>query len=180
MAASLEGNKLVAAILTAGIIASGSGVLSRMLYSPHQLEEPVLKVELPGGEDGGAAAEAEEAQPLPVLLAAADPTAGEKVAKKCISCHDFNKDGPNKVGPNLWGVIGRPIASHEGFSYSGALADKSGEWTWDDLDQFIASPKEFAPGTKMSFAGIKKEGERADLLAYLRTLSDNPVPLPEG
>lgn len=177
MAASLEGNKLVAAILTAGIIASGSGVLSRMLYSPHQLEEPVLRVEAPSAA-GAAAAPAEEAKPLPVLLAAADPAAGEKVAKKCASCHNFDKGGPNKVGPNLWGVVGRPIASHEGFSYSPALAGKGGDWTWDDLNHFITDPKGFAPGTKMSFAGLKKDTERADLLAYLRTLSDSPVALP--
>ncbi len=177
MASSLEGNKILAAILTAGIIASGSGVLSRMLYAPHELEEPALKVALPT-EGETATAEAEPSKPLPELLASADATAGEGVAKKCAACHSFEQGGPNKVGPDLWGVVGRPVASHEGFSYSSALAEKGGDWTYDDLNHFIADPKAYAPGTKMTFAGIKKDTDRANLLAYLQKQSDSPVPFP--
>jgi cytochrome c len=180
MASSLEGNKIVAAILTAGIIASGSGVLSRMLYAPHQLEEPALRVAIPEAESGGGTeqAAAEPSKPLPELLASADAAAGEGVAKKCQACHSFEQGGPNKVGPDLWGVVGRPVASHEGFSYSAALTEKGGEWTYEELDAFIADPKTYAPGTKMSFAGLKKDTDRANILAYLQKQADSPVPFP--
>lgn len=134
--------------------------------------------------DGEAAASGDSAAAggasLGAAIAAGDPAKGEKVAKKCKACHTLTEGGANKVGPHLWGVVGRTIASVEDFSYSSALGDLSGE-TWDfaNLDGFLTSPKGWAKGTKMSFAGISKEGQRADLLAYLRTLSSNPVPLPE-
>ena len=179
MAGSLEANKIFAAILTAGIIGAGSAVFSGILYHPHELEEPVYVVEAAatGGEEAGAAEE--EAQPIGVLLASASVEDGEKSAKKCTSCHSFDKGGANKVGPNLYGVVNRPIASHEGFSYSAALTEKSSEaWDYEHLNAFLASPKTYAPGTKMSFAGIGKDGERADLIAYLRSLADEPAPLP--
>lgn len=177
MAASLEGNKLFAAILTAGVIGVGSGVLSNILYHPHELEEPVYKVAAPA-EGGGGAAPAAEAKPIAELLTTASAEKGLAVAKKCTSCHDFNKGGPNKVGPNLWGVLGRDIAGHGGFSFSEALAGKEGAWDYESLNAFLTNPKGYAPGTKMAFAGISKDVERADLLAYLRTLSDQPPPLP--
>jgi cytochrome c len=177
MASSLEGNKIIAAILTAGIIASGSGVISRILYSPHRLEEPVYLVA--GAEPAATtAAPAEPDKPLPVLLAAADPAAGEKISAKCKACHSLEKGGPNKVGPDLWDVVERPVGKHEGFSYSSAMEAKGGEWTYDDLFQFLHSPKDYLPGTKMTFAGLPKATDRADLLAFLRTLSDDPKPLP--
>ena len=118
MAGSLEGNKLIAAVLTAGIIGVGSAVFAGILYHPHQLEEPVYRVEAAATEGGGEAAPAAEAQPIGVLLASASAEKGEKAAKKCAACHSFDKGGANKVGPNLWGVVNRPIGSHEGFSYS--------------------------------------------------------------
>jgi cytochrome c len=182
MAGSLEGNKIFAAILTAGIIGVGSGVLASILYHPHELEEPVYRVEAAAGGEGGATEEAPaEAQPIGALLAAASAENGEKAAKKCAACHSFDKGGANKVGPNLYGVVNRPIASHEGFSYSEALTGKSGEtWDYEHLDQFLLNPKTYAPGTKMSFAGVSKDAERADLIAYLRSLADEPAPLPGG
>lgn len=180
MAGSLEGNKLVAAVLTAGIVGVGSAVFAGLLYHPHKLEEPVYRVEAAATEGGGGeAAPAAEAQPIGVLLAAASADNGAKVAKKCAACHDLSSANTNKVGPGLWNVVNRPIASHEGFSYSEALSGKSGDaWDYDHLNAFLTSPKAYAPGTKMSFAGISKEGERADVIAYLRTLSDSPAPLP--
>jgi cytochrome c len=183
MAGSLEGNKIFAAILTAGIIGVGSAVMSGILYHPHELEEPVYRVEAAVEEGAGAGEEAaaEETQPIGVLLAAADVASGEKAAKKCAACHSFEQGGANKVGPALWGIVNRPIAAHEGFAYSEALAAKKDQvWDYDHLSAFLANPKGYAPGTKMSFAGISKETELADVIAYLRSLAEQPAPLPEG
>jgi cytochrome c len=181
MAASLETNKALAALLTAGIIASGSGVISRILYHPSMPEENAYVIAVPEAETGeGEEATTAEAAPLPVLLAAASPEKGATEAKKCAACHSEEKGGPIKIGPPLWGVVGRDIASVEGFEYSEALRSKEGQWTFDNLYQFIHGPKDWAPGTKMAFAGIKGPEDRADLLVYLRTLADEPVPLPEG
>jgi cytochrome c len=180
MAASLETNKTLAALLTAGIIASGAGVISRILYHPPMPERNAYVIEVPEAEaQKGEAGEA-EAPPLPVLLAQASPEKGASQAKKCAACHSEEKGGPIKIGPPLWGVVGRDIASVEGFEYSEALRSKEAEkWTFDNLFAFIHSPREWAPGTKMTFAGIKSPADRADLLVYLRTLSDQPPPLPE-
>lgn len=180
MAGSLEANKIFAAILTAGIVGVGSAVMSGILYHPRELEEPVYVVA--AAEGGGEEAPAEEeAQPIGVLLASASVEDGEKAARKCASCHAFEQGGANKVGPPLWGIVNRPIASHEGFSYSPALAEKQDQvWDYEHLAQFLRDPKGYAPGTKMSFAGISKDQELADVIAYLRSLSDDPAPLPEG
>jgi cytochrome c len=179
MAASLETNKVLAALLTAGIIASGSGVISRIIYHPSMPEENAYVIEVAEVEtaDGGAA-EA-EAAPLPVRLAQASPEEGQAEARKCAACHSFEQDGENKIGPVLWGVVGRDIASVEGFAYSDALLAKEGEWTFEALDAFVEDPKGWAPGTKMAFAGIKNPEDLADVLVYLRSLAEDPVPLPE-
>ena len=122
------------------------------------------------------------ATPIAVLLASADAAAGEAVFKKCASCHTVDKGGANKVGPNLYGLVDRPIATHEGFSYSAAMTEfsKGGteKWTWDHLNEFLLAPKKHIPGTAMGFAGIKKDDERANLIMYLHTMADSPVPLP--
>ena len=113
------------------------------------------------------------------LIKSADVAAGEKIAKRCAICHTFDKGAPNKVWPNLWNVVGGPHAHKEDFKYSDAmmaLHDKP--WTYEDLDAFLASPKDYAPGTKMAFAGLKKAEDRAAVIAYLRSLSDSPQPLP--
>jgi cytochrome c len=115
---------------------------------------------------------------LAAMLASADPAAGEKIFHKCKACHTAEKGGPNRVGPNLWGIVGRPKASHEGFSYSSALSGLGGDWTYADLNAFLTKPRDYAPGTKMTFAGLKKPEDRADVITYLRTLSDSPKPLP--
>jgi len=132
---------------------------------------------------GGEGAAAAVATPIATLLASADAARGETTFKKCTSCHTGESGGPNKVGPNLFDVVNRPIASHAGFSYSAGMKDfsKGGteKWDYDHLSYFIEAPKKHVPGTAMGFAGIKKETERADLIAYLRTLSANPAPLPD-
>ena len=183
MSSSLEGNKIFASILTAGIIAVGSGVFAGILYHPEELEEPAYKVAI-GGDDAAveeaAGEEPAESQPIGVLLASADTGNGEKVAKKCGACHSFDKGGANKVGPALWDVVNRTIGASDGFAYSDALGGHGGAWDYNALDGFLKAPKDWAPGTKMNYAGISKDGDRADLIAYLRSLSDSPAALPEG
>ena len=177
--ASLETNKALAAVLTAGIIASGSGVISRIIYHPSMPEENAYVIEVAEEGADGAAPEA-EAPPLPVLLAAASPEAGETEARKCVACHTFEQGGENKIGPALWGVVGRDIASVDGFAYSDALLEKEGAWTFEALSAFLENPKGWASGTKMAFAGIRNPEDRADVLVYLRGLAESPAPLPEA
>lgn len=135
------------------------------------------------GSAGGGESEAAAATPIATLLASADAAKGETVFKKCLSCHTSESGGANKVGPNLFDIVNRPIASHEGFSYSAGMKDfsKGGteKWDYDHLSFFIEAPKKHVPGTAMGFVGVKKETERADLIAYLRSLSANPAPLPD-
>jgi cytochrome c len=176
---TLEINKIIAAVLTAGIVASLSGFLANALVNPHELDEPVYVVAGTVSEEATDEA-GPEAPDLGTLMAAADAVAGEKGAKKCTACHTFDQGGANKLGPNLWNVVNRGIGSDADFSYSDALKELSDQqWTFENLGAFIQNPKGFAPGTKMSFAGVKKPEARADVLAYLRSLSDSPAPMPE-
>ena len=136
-----------------------------------------------GTAETGGAAEAEVEVDIKPLLAAADASAGQAVFKKCASCHTIDKGGANKVGPNLWGIVERPIASHEGFGYSAALktfAEANKTWTYDHLSFFIEAPKKHVPGTAMGFAGVKKPDERANLIAWMREQADSPVALPDA
>src|SRR5262245_43308759 len=156
--------------------------LAHILYRIERPEKPgfaiaVTEVPSAGGQPPAAAA----AVPIAKLLQTANSTRGEDVSRLCHACHTFDKGGGNKVGPNLWGVVDRPIASHAGFNYDQALRSKSADkWTYEDLNKFLANPQAFAPGTKMTFAGVRDDVRRADLIAYLRTLSDNPEPLPQA
>jgi len=179
MASSLEGNKIIAAVLTAGILASGAGVFSRILYAPETPEEPayvVASAEAPA--EGG---EAEEAGPEPIAarLAAADVGAGEGAIRQCAACHTFEEGAGNRVGPALWGVVGREIGGLDDFNYSDALASLDDVWTYENLDGFLENPRDWAPGTSMSFAGISDAEQRADVILYLRSLAEEPEPLPE-
>src|SRR5262249_58284852 len=110
----------------------------------------------------------------------AEGAKGETAEKKCQACHTFNKGGRNMVGPNLWGVVGRPRASEAGFNYSAAMKSKGGNWSIDELNQFLTNPRGYVPGTNMTFAGLTRGSERADVIAYLNSLSDNPAPLPKA
>ena len=176
MASSLESNKLMAGILTAGIIAMGAGVVSRMIYSPTMPEENAYHVAV---EDTTATAPTEEAEePIAVRLASANVEAGAASAKKCAACHTFDAGNENKIGPGLYDVYGRPGGTHPGFSYSEAMAAHNVPWDAEQLDHFLKSPKTYIPGTKMAFAGISKPNERADVIAYLHSLNPNAPALP--
>ncbi len=183
---SFEINKLLGAFLGAAFAVFSIYLVSGAIFAAPVPEKPGFAIEAPeGGEAAaGAAAEKPAAVPIATLLASADAAAGEAVFKKCQACHTGEKGGPNKVGPNLWGVINRPIASHEGFAYSGPMKEFSQGgsvvWDYEHLDEFLMSPKTDVKGTAMGFAGLKKDGERANLIAYLRTLADSPPPLPEA
>jgi cytochrome c len=115
---------------------------------------------------------------LGTLLASADPERGRKTAQTCMACHDLSPNGPNRIGPNLWGVVGRPIASHGGFAYSPALKTLGGQWTYEELDHFLTSPARAVPGTKMAFAGIRNPRDRASLIAFLATIGASKPPFP--
>ena len=184
---SIEFTKIVGVLLTVALVVSLSNFIANEIIPRHHDEVRAYVVAAAEAEPAEAAeaasaeaASAEAAPGVTALLAAADPAAGGKAVKKCTACHSLDKGGKNKIGPNLWDLVDRPIASVAGFTYSPALMGKSGEtWSYDNLDAFLAKPKDWAPGTKMSFAGIKKPEQRADLIAHLRGLSDDPAALPE-
>lgn len=181
MASSLELNKLLAGVLTAGIIAVGAGVVAGILYRPHPLPQHAFSVVVPEADPADAGdAVADDTPPLATLLASADPAAGETITRQCTACHVFAEGGESRVGPYLWNVLGRDIASVAGFNYSAALQEIEGEWTYEKLDGFLANPRGFAPGTSMSYAGLRSAGDRANLIAYMRGLSHEPLPLPEA
>lgn len=176
---SFEWNKIFGAILGTLLFAVGLNIVVNNLLAPKKAERPGIDVavtETPTSNGGPAA---DVVPDWGTVIPTADLAAGEKLHQKCFQCHDFAKGGPNKIGPNLYGVIGAKHASNPTFVYSApmkALADKT--WGYDEFDAFMKNPKGAVPGTKMSFAGLSKVADRVNLVAYLRTISDSPLPIP--
>lgn len=180
-----ELNKIAGAVLGSLLAVLGVNRITGYIYAPHEPESKAYVIE---GVDEAhaatttAAADAAPAVPLATLLAAATPEAGERVSKQCISCHSFEKGGPNKTGPNLWGIIGARFGHLDGYGYSKAFKDAHDAgrvWNFEELDQYLENPKKFMPGNKMSFAGLRRPEQRADMLIFLRQHMDSPAALPE-
>jgi cytochrome c len=176
---SFELNKILGAILATCLILLVTSFAAGAIFSPNLPEKPGFEIAVKEeSHGGGKEAAPAPSEPIEKLLQTASVEKGAAAAKKCAACHTFEKGGPNRVGPNLFGIVERARASEAGFNYSAAMKAKGGKWTYDDLNKFIANPKGFVPGTAMGFAGIPKDSERADVIAYLNTLSEHPQPLP--
>ncbi len=176
-----EFNKMFGALLVAGLIAIGIGKLTNILYHDNvQPEKRGYSIEVAEASTNANAAKAkDEVVNIAAYLAAGDVAKGEKTTKACAACHTFNKGGANKVGPNLWNMVNAVRANNSDFKYSKAMAAMSSEvWDFQALSEFLTKPKKFVKGTKMAYAGIKNPEKRADLLIYLRSLSDSPAVIP--
>jgi cytochrome c len=171
-------NTVAGCFLASALFALVIGKVSNAVVDPHHLEKPALAVTDEAPAEAAAPAAAELA-PIGPKLASANVDNGKALFQKlCFTCHTIDKGGVNKVGPNQWNLVGRKKASEEGFSYSSGLKAMTGEWTYEDINHMIFKPQSFVKGTKMAFAGLPKEQDRADIIAYLRTMNDNPPPLP--
>lgn len=178
---SFEINKFLGALLGTCLFLVAVHIASGAIFEPEKAAKPGYVVEVKAEQPaGGTAAAAPAETPIATLLASASAERGGNVAKQCQACHNFQEGAGPKIGPDLYGVVDRPIASVQGFSYSAALKSKaSDKWDFDTLNKWLTKPSGFAPGTAMTFAGISNEKQRADVIAYLDSLSPNPVPLPK-
>lgn len=172
-------NKIFAGFLFAGLLIMAGIQLAHIMLPEQKLAENAYVIEVRGSSDLAEAAPKDTGpEPILALLASADVSAGGKLAKKCTACHVFEAGGANKVGPALWSIVNKAKASVDGFTYSSALAEFGGEWDYQSLNAFLAKPKAYISGTKMNFAGLKKPQDRANMVAWLRTMADSEVPLP--
>jgi cytochrome c len=174
-------NKVAMAVLLTLLVVKGADLIAKGLIHPIlKLKKNSYIVEgVSATAETPAFAVEEKLELVEPLLTKANVEAGKDIARQCLQCHSFEKGGAKKIGPNLWNIIGAKKAHEADFAYSKALQDKGGTWTYADLNHFLAKPREFLSGTKMTFAGLKKVQQRADVIAYLRTLSDKPQALPK-
>lgn len=168
----LEKNKIFAAILVAGIVAMLAGFVADHIVHSEELEEDAYPIEVSEADqaDAGASSAPKGPEPIDALMADADIAQGEKLSKACMACHSFEQGGPNKIGPNLWGVYENDKGTHADFAYSDAMLDAEGTWTTEDLNAFLWKPKKTIAGTKMNYIGMKKPEDRADIIKYLQSL----------
>ena len=175
----LRFNKIFAGFLFAGLLVMAGIQIAHILVPEQELAENAYVIEVPEANDLAEATPQDTSpEPILALLASADVEAGGKLAKKCTACHVFEAGGANKVGPVLWGVVNKAKASVDGFAYSSALAGFGGAWDYQSLNAFLKKPKDYISGTKMNFAGLKKPQDRANMVAWLRTMAGSEAPLP--
>jgi cytochrome c len=178
---SFELNKILGAILGTCLITLALSITAGAIFAPEKPAKPgyaIAAKEAGAGEKTGPKA---PEQPIEALLASASVEKGQQTAKQCQACHTFEKGGPNRVGPNLWGIVGDERGKDRGgFNFSAAMKAKGGKWTFDELNKFLTDPRAYIPGTAMTFAGLSRESQRADVIAFLDKQSDNPVPLPKA
>jgi len=170
--------KLGLGVLVAMWVVWGAGQIGGLLVHAEEGNIEALRIATPEIDAAETTEVAAVEEDIMVMLASADSGDGAKVYKKCAACHTLESGGANRVGPNLWGVVGRVKAAAPGYSYSEALSGLGSDWTFENLNDFLKNPKEYAPGNKMSFRGLSKASDRAALIAYLREYSDSPLPLP--
>ena len=179
---SFEINKIIASILLVALLIIGISKISNIIFKVDKLDSSAYKVELP--DDGTKqlskenAVKTEEKVDISALMALGDITHGEKVFKKCSACHSIEAGGGNKIGPALYNVVGRKIAAVEDYKYSKALVEYKKNWSFEELNGFLVKPQKWIKGTKMAYAGLRKEKDRASVILYLNKYSDNPLPLP--
>jgi cytochrome c len=176
---SFELNKVLGAVLGTCLIVLALNIGAGAVFAPQVPAKPGFAIAAATHEGAGTPTAKEPEVPLPVLLAKANVDKGKNTAKQCQACHTFEKGGPNRVGPNLYNVVGNERGEGRGFNFSQAMKAKGGKWTFDELSKFLEDPRGYIPGTAMTFAGVKNPQQRADVIAFLDTLSDSPVPLPK-
>jgi cytochrome c len=177
---SFELNKIIAAVLMVALLVIGIGKISNVIFHVDKPEKPGFAVEVAQVSSSASAQEEkiEEKVDISLIMAQGDVGSGEQIFKKCVACHSIAKDEGNKIGPALYNVVGRKIGSVEDYKYSNALVEYGKEWNFEELNGFLEKPTAYIKGTKMAFAGLRKEEDRASIIKYLNQNSDNPVPLP--
>ena len=177
---SFELNKIIAAVLMVALLVIGLGKIADGVFHVKKPKNPGFKVEIESELTSGTsqASEVVEKFDIAALMALGDVASGEKIFKKCAACHSINKDGKNKIGPALYNVVGRVVGGLDNYKYSKALASYGKEWTFEELNGFLQKPASYLKGTKMSYAGLRKEKDRASIIKYLNQKSDNPKLLP--
>jgi cytochrome c len=178
---SFELNKIMGAILGTCLITLALNIGAGAIFAPEKPAKPGynIAVQEHGAGEAADAAKAPE-EPMETMMVGASVEKGQATAKQCQACHTFEKGGPNRVGPNLYGIVGRPRASEPGFNYSAAMKAKGGTWSFGELYAFLANPRGYIPGTNMTFAGLSRGQQRADVIDFLHTLSDAPMALPKA
>ena len=178
---SFEINKIVAAVLMVALLVIGIGKLSDVIFHVEKPETPGYAVEVEQISTNtmqSTSGEIEEKIDIAALMAMGDIATGEKVFKKCAACHSIVKGGKNNIGPALYNVVGRKVGAISDYKYSKALSEYNKEWTIEELNGYLIKPAKWIKGTKMAFAGLRKEKDRASVILYLNQNSDNPLPLP--
>ena len=177
---SFELNKILGAVLACCLALLSLNIGAAAIFTPEKPAKPGFAIAVKEGGASGPAGPAEPSQPIEVLLASASAEKGAAAAKQCAACHTFEKGGPNRVGPNLYDIVNHERGTGRGgFNFSAAMKAKGGTWTFDELNKFLKDPRGYIPGTNMTFAGLSRDSQRADLIEYLRQQADKPADVPK-